>query len=225
MKAIIPAKTGSNRIPNKNFREFHGGRSLVDILVEKLLRCLPPQDIFVSSDDDTKADIASKWGVNFLPRDKYLAQNSTPMNEVVQAVSLQIPGENDIMWCQATEPLFDEYADCLQAWNELDRTQYDSLAVCYPVKKFMLDQQQRPIGFGFGPWHIPSQELPQLYQLNFTLGILSHRWVKECGYHVGSRPYWYASRGHCIDIDDVNDWELAQIVYERKLRVDSEGDE
>lgn len=223
MKAIIPAKTGSTRVPDKNFRDFYGGQSLVDILAAKLLRCLPAKNIFISSDDEQRADVAERLGVNFLLRDPYLTKNSTPMNEVVQTVCLQIPGNDDVMWCQATEPLFNEYAECLDAWYHLDRSMYDSLAVCYPVKRFMLDQEHRPMGFGFGPWHMPSQDLPQMYQLNFTLGILSHQWITQCGYHVGGRPYWYESKGHCIDIDDMDDWELAQLVYARKATVDSEA--
>ncbi|QDU16211.1 Cytidylyltransferase [Gimesia maris] len=34
---IIPAKTSSQRVPNKNWRPFRGKDSLVDLVLEKLL--------------------------------------------------------------------------------------------------------------------------------------------------------------------------------------------
>jgi len=217
MKAVIPAKVGSTRVPDKNFREFYDGANLIDILASKLLKILPAKDIYISCNDPEKESVAKKWGVNFLLRDEYLTRNSTPMNEVVQGVCLQLPGKDDVMWCQATEPLFNEYDKCLETWQGLDKSKYDSLAVCYPIKRFLLDQNHKPIGFGFGPWHNCSQDLPQMYQLNFTLGILSHDWIVKCGYHVGGKPFWYEANEFCIDIDDMDDWELARLAYHYKM--------
>ncbi|MCL2399034.1 MAG: hypothetical protein FWC91_04715 [Defluviitaleaceae bacterium] len=217
MKAVIPAKGTSTRVPEKNFRDFYEGKSIIDILAEKLLKLLPAQDIYISSDDNSVAKIADKLGINFHLRDEYLTRNSTPMNEVVQGVCLQLPMDDAYMWCQATEPLFNEYDKCLKIWHDLDKSKYDSLAVCYPIKRFLLDQNHKPMGFGFGPWHNCSQDLPQMYQLNFTMGILTRDWIEKCGYHVGGKPYWYESEQFCIDIDDMDDWELAKMAYQYKM--------
>lgn len=217
MKAVIPAKVGSSRVPNKNFRKFYKDKSIVDILAEKLLKILPSQNIYISSNDINISNIANKLGVNFHHRCEYLTLNSTPMDEVVRGICMDIlENDREIMYCQPTEPLFDEYDKCIEIWKGLDKSKYDSLSVCYPVKRFMLDQNHKPIGFGFGPWHNCSQDLPQMYQLNFTLGILTREWIQKCGYHVGGKPYWYESHEFCIDIDDMNDWELAKMAYKLK---------
>ena len=51
MKAVIPAKTNSLRVKNKNYRPFFNGMSLVDIQISKLLGLLEPVEIYLSSED------------------------------------------------------------------------------------------------------------------------------------------------------------------------------
>jgi len=213
MKAIIPAKTGSIRVPDKNFRDFYNGKGLVEICAEKLLKVLPAKDIYISSNDPGKQALADKMGISFHLRSDYLTLNSTPYGSVVQQVCLEMPDDDDVMWCHPTEPLFDEYAQCLEIWNSLDKSKYDSLAVCYPMKRHILDDKYTPIGFGFGPWHRVSQDLPTMYHVNFTMGILTRSWLRECGYPIGRAPYWYEVNKMCIDIDDMEDWEMVKIIY------------
>ena len=45
MKIIIPVKSQSERIINKNFRPFYKNMSLTDILVEKLLKIVNSRDM------------------------------------------------------------------------------------------------------------------------------------------------------------------------------------
>ena len=218
MKALIPAKTGSIRVPDKNFREFFEGKCLVELLIDKLVKVLSPRDIYISCNDYSKKEMAERLGVQFHHREEYLTLNSTPYGDVVQKVSLDLPDDDDIMWCHPTEPLFDEYGECLKIWNGLDKAEYDSLVVCYPMRRHILDQNFKPIGFGFGPWHSVSQDLPLMYHVNFTLGILTRNWLRQCGYPIGRKPYWYEVNHMCIDIDDMEDWEIAKIVYEYKMK-------
>ena len=73
-----------------------------------------------------------RWGVNFLERSSDLCANEVPLTKWIRSITAQVPGESDIAWCQVCDPLFDEYAECLEKWSQLSRTQYDSLVVCYP---------------------------------------------------------------------------------------------
>lgn len=212
MKAVVPAKASSSRVVNKNFRPFYGDASLLDVTVEKLLRVLPPGDIYVSSEDPARESSVERWGVNFLLRSPDLVDNDVPMSEVVRRVCATIPGEDDIMWCQLTDPLFTDYAGCVAAWNNESST-HDSLVVVYPRRLFLLDEAYRPQGFGFGPWHIPSQRLPIRYQLSFTLMILPRETIARVGYYVGANPLWYHANNVSVDIDTEEDFELAQAIY------------
>jgi CMP-N-acetylneuraminic acid synthetase len=213
MKAIIPAKASSSRVPNKNFRPFHNGMSLLDLTVNKLLPHLPAEDIYLSCEDPNARGYADRWGIGFIHRPRTLIANETPLIDIVPGVCAPVPGDDDIMWCQVIDPLFDEYGPCLERWEKV-RNEADSLVVVHPRHGYFLDQDFRPDGFGFGPWHIPSQQLPARYQLTFVLSILKRATISRVHYYVGEHPHWYLATSPPTDIDTEQDFELAQAVFQ-----------
>lgn len=215
MIAVIPAKASSTRVPNKNYRSFYGELSLVDLLLEKLCRVLPGERIYLSCEDQEKAAVAERWGVQFLQREPRLCANETLFPEFLRGICDQVPGDDDVMWCEAIDPLFDDHGTMIANWDAWyeERRGRDSYAVVYPTRQYMLDDCHRPIGFGFGPWHIPSQRLPMLFRLNFTCAILTRESIQSVGYPVGARPAWYEATNSFIDIDTEEDFGLAQVVY------------
>jgi CMP-N-acetylneuraminic acid synthetase len=214
MKAVIPVKASSSRVPNKNFRPFHGDRSLFDLAAERLLAHFDPADVYVSCEDPAKEPLAERWGFNFMPRERYLADNLTPFADVVRTICAQVPGEEDIVWAQVCDPLFDEHGACIETWGKV-RAGHDSLVVVHPVRGYFLDRDFRPLGFGFGYWHVPSQQLPPMYRYGFTLSILTRESLARVGYPVGERPYWYVGSEETVDIDTESDFALAQVIYAR----------
>jgi CMP-N-acetylneuraminic acid synthetase len=213
MKVVIPVKASSSRVPNKNFREFVDGRSLFDLTAERVLSIFDPQDVFMSCEDPEKKELAAKWGITFLQRHPKFTDNSTPMTDVIRAVCAAVPGTgDDVMWAQVCDPLFDEYRECVTRWEQV-RSEHDCLVVVHPMRGYYLDSNFRPDGFGFGPWHVPSQHLPLKYQLSFTLSILTRESIDRVGYYVGARPYWYIGSEHTVDIDSAVDFERARLMY------------
>ena len=230
MKAIIPVKSSSIRVPNKNFKPFHDDDSLFDITVKKLLKILPPSDIYMSCESEELGERAKKYGINFILRDPVLADNDTKFYDVFNGICDQVPGDEDIAWCQVIDPMFNSYKECFELWNSgtLERsashlfgrdrktpirTSHDSLVVVYPHKDYYLDENHSPLGFGFGPWHTKSQSLPCTYQLTFTLSILTRESIREVGYHVGQKPYWYHAYNPRVDIDTEQDFIIAKTIY------------
>tara|TARA_Y100000592_G_scaffold13595_1_gene19175 strand:+ start:5677 stop:6336 length:660 start_codon:yes stop_codon:yes gene_type:complete len=212
MKAIIPAKDNSARIAHKNFKNFYNGQSLVDLTIQKLLEVMDAQDIYLSCENKQKEKICSRWGVNFLHRDNHLTKNSVSSKNLLNGIVDQVPGDDDIAWCCVIEPFFNSYGECIKKWNDVN-SEHDSLSVVYPKKRFILDSNYSPQGFGFGPWHKVSQLLPVCYELSFSLAILKRSCIRDIGYYLGANPYWYHAKGIHIDIDTNEDFELAQCVY------------
>lgn len=224
MKAIIPVKYSSSRIPMKNFKAFDDdNNSLYDITVTKLLRVLDPDDIYMSCECEIPRLQAEKYGIHFILRDKRLADNDTPFYDVFNGVCDQVEGNDDIAWCQVIDPLFDDYQQCFDIWNDYKqcgawsrrnvKRDCDSLVVVYPHKDYYLNHNYEPEGFGFGAWHVKSQLLPKKYQLTFTLSILKRETIKQHGYYVGANPYWHHAHNPRVDIDTQADFEMAQAVY------------
>jgi CMP-N-acetylneuraminic acid synthetase len=216
MKAVIPVKASSLRILNKNFRNFCDGKSLLDIALSKILGVLQPEDVFVSCEDPQRRAVVEKLGVNFCLRDESLCDNDTPFHEWFNRTIDQVPGKDDIAWCQVTDPLFNQYHECIEKWTSV-REQHDSLVVAYVVRKYMLNEQHKPMGFGFGRKHVKSQLLPAHYELPFTLSILKRSTIRNDGYHVGKTPYWFCSHGPHVDIDTPEEFDFAGKLYKTVL--------
>lgn len=210
---IIPAKTSSQRVPNKNWKPFRGEDSLVDLVVEKLLASdVNPERIHISCEcEATAAPTAQRWGVNFLHRSPEFCANDVPLTEWIRAITSQVAGPSDIAWCQVCDPLFDEYSECLEQWSQLSRSQYDSLVVCYPWKGYLMTADSQPIGWSFGEHHTPSQNLPKFRTMPFTLSLLTREAIARTGYHVGVNPFWYESHGEHVDVDYARDVVTANI--------------
>lgn len=70
---IVPARTGSQRVPNKNFRSF-GGRPLVEHTIDHALLSNRLDRVVVSSDHpDPKAVVATRYLPLFIPRPAEIA--------------------------------------------------------------------------------------------------------------------------------------------------------
>lgn len=227
MISIVPAKWHSNRVPLKNYREFYKGKSLVDILIEKLKQSTDGL-IYLSCENEDAAEIAEKHGIEFHHRSEDLCDNDVPLTTWIRNITAEVRHSAsgvlgfaeafraDILWAQCIDPLFNEFPQLIKKWRDFGRD-YDSCPVVYPRRKYLLDHDKRPVGWGFGPWHIKSQLLPYHYEFNFTASILTPESISRVGYHIGAKPLWYGSDAQAIDIDTEEDFEMARIIYAAKM--------
>lgn len=216
MTAIIPAKCNSTRVPNKNWLPFHGWKCLVDINIEALLNAgVEPYNIYVSCENpDRLEQVSRRWGICCLQRDASLCDNSVGLTTWIRTICGQVSGDDDIIWSQVCDPLFDEHRQVIELWNEC-RKEHDSICVVHKAPHYLLSSDFNPIGWGFGDHHVCSQELRANYTFPFTMSILKREAISKIGYHVGDNPRWYVSGRKCIDIDTQEDFDMCRILYER----------
>lgn len=105
--AIIPARTGSKGIPGKNFRMI-AGRSPINRAV--LCAVTIDADIVITTDDSEL--LAMNFGpghtkIRAIQRPPELAQDDTPMIDVIKDVLARVPGPEDqtVVLLQPTQPL------------------------------------------------------------------------------------------------------------------------
>lgn len=215
MKAIIPAKGTSTRVPGKNWRPFYGDKSLVDLNIEALLGAgIEADDIHVSCEDvERLAQVGQRWGVTPLLRDPDLCDNDVPLTTWIRSICSQVPGDDDVAWSQVCDPLFDNHRAVIDHWPAAREANCDSLCVVHPLQAYLLNDRFRPVGWQWGEWHTPSQRLPTLYTFPFTLSILTRGTIERTGYHIGARPCWHVSKGGSIDIDTPADFDFAARKY------------
>lgn len=214
MKIIIPLQTCSTRIPQKNIRPFYGDDSLFDIKSKQILEFEQPENVYVSSENPDVEKLCAKYGFNFMLRDKALTGNKVFQPDLVKALTDPIPGDDDIMWIQVTSPLFHHFEQALEEWKQV-RDQYDSLVAVKPFKGHLLDEKGNPVNYAFGYWHKVSQDLPKQYSVLWSLFILKRETVKRYQYHIGVNPYLFETDTTVVDIDYDEDFELAQIIYQK----------
>lgn len=217
LKVAIPLKTNSERVPNKNLRPFVGDKSLFDIKAEQLLKVFEPNDVWVSSENPEVEKIIKKYGFNFHLRDIALTKKTARENQIVSTIVNSIPGKPDIMWCQVTQPLFDDFEELLNIYKNLD-SKYDSICVVKRQRHHLLDEKGNPVNFNFGYWHKISQDLPQLYEVAWAAFIMKREMLEQAWYQIGRNPYLYETSKPLIDIDEEDDFELAALAYKHYMK-------
>lgn len=129
--AIIPARAGSSRLPNKNFKDFRG-KPMIAWPIEILKSMNIFDQVVVSTDSEEISEISLFWGADrVVNRPHELAENSVPTIRVVSHALDAIGAEDVDRVCvaYATNPLLSAAAISLT----LERFLSDSEALFYSV--------------------------------------------------------------------------------------------
>lgn len=213
LKVVIPLKTNSQRVPNKNLRLFYKDESLFDIKAKQLIEVINPKNVLVSSENTIVENYTKKYGFNFHLRDISLTKANARENQIVKTLTDALNDkECDVMWVQVTQPLFNEFSEIINLWNDV-KNQYDSLAVVKKARHHLLDEKGNPVNFNFGYWHKISQDLPSLYEVTWSAFIMSREMLNQAYYQIGRNPYLYITEAPLVDIDNEKDFEVAGILY------------
>lgn len=215
--AVIPAKANSNRVPNKNFRPFYGNKSLLEIKIEQCVSSKIFSSVYVSSDSADAKPVSENSGATFILRDPYYCLDSTPWGEVLEGVMNSLPVHEDtlIAWCMPTSPLFDRFNDF---FNFLENNpDQDSAVTVTKLTHYYLNSDFIPINHKWGPWHTYSQGTKPIYHLNLACFLTTKKQIIKNQYLIGSNPCFFPiSQTEGFDIDTMEEFEVSQILFERK---------
>lgn len=218
MRVFIPARANSRRVPNKNYREFVNGKSLMDIKLEQLKAAgIPAQTIFVSCEDVTKQEAIEKHGCIFLPRDLFLTTPEGEKNltrDLIETMpGLRVGPDNpggDILYVSVTDAFFNEFAAMLTTWKRV-RDKYDSLLVVRKLTDQVLYGDGSPANFDY--FGQPTQCMKGWFTVSMCAIMTKRATIADTGHYIGRRPYLFVTRDVTIDIDTQDDFALAASVY------------
>ena len=223
--AIVPVKKISERVESKNFREFYNGKSLFELLLEKLLDSKSFDDIYVSSNSKNLKKNLEKQGIKFIFRPDEFCNNDVPWSDVIAHVveNLPEPDDTNIAWCHTTSPTFNRYEEALKRYiNQKKQSLNDGLIAVLKSSDFIISEKLQPLNYNWGPWHKYSQFLEKFYYISGALFITSKKNMLENRYVISKNPYLFEVTDYeAIDIDSEYDFELAKILMEneRKLKI------
>ena len=222
--AFVPARSGSERVPDKNIREL-AGHPLLAYAVEVARQSAVFERVVVSTDSDEIADVARWYGaeVPFLRPAEY-ATSTSPDIEWLTYTLEQLPERYELFaLIRATNPfrgpdVVRRGLEQLLATPEADSIRAVELVKQHPGKMWLVSDDgrtMRPLldqsDLGVA-WHAGQyQALPEVYVQNSALEIAWTRVVTETGTREGAVLAPFLTQGlEGFNVDDEEDWARAE---------------
>ena len=216
--ALIPARGGSKRIPDKNIKALCG-KPLISYSIISAKKSKNIDKVIVSTDDENIADISREFTAEVIKRPKELAKDNTPTIEVVYHALDSLKKENYdpsiIVLLQPTSPLRNT-EDIDNAIDLFLNSNCESVvSVCeikhIPYWSLNINKGYLKPLFGKKYLKIKSQDFKKAYRPNGVLYISTPRSIHKyrsffCKYTI---PYVMPIE-RSIDIDDEFDFLLAE---------------
>ena len=227
--ALIPARSGSKRVPRKNVRRL-GPHPVLAYTIAAALDSHIFDDVVVSTDDEDYAAIARHYGASVpFMRPRALAGDGSPDIEWVEYTIAQLAGEGRAFECfsllRPTSP-FRQAETVRRAWNAFTAEQgVDSLRAVercrqHPGKMWIVRGRRMmpllPYGPAGQPWHSSqAQTLPEVYVQNASLEIAWTRVVSDGRTIAGHVVMPFFTEGfEGFDVNTPEDWMLAERLVE-----------
>jgi len=224
--ALIPARSGSKRVPGKNIRRL-GDHPLIAYTISAALRSGVFSRVIVSTECKEIADIAAHYGaeVPFLRPAEYAADLS-PDIDWIRYTLRRLADEGDQSRCfsilRPTSPFRKAQTIQRALVQFIENPDADSLRaveLCqqHPGKMWVISgNHMKPLLDDQGavpPWHSrPYQALPPVYTQNASLEISWNRIPLENGTIAGRTVVPFFTEGEeGYDINKPEDWLLAEI--------------
>ena len=213
VSAIVPIKEHSERVLNKNFRNF-GGKPLYHHILETLEKTYAIDNIIIDTDSHVVMNEAPQLfnKVRVVERPEELRGDFVSVNKII-AHDLTIQESNIYIQTHATNPLLkaDTIAKALKDFVESENG-FDSL---FSVNKF---QSRFYLHDGSPINHNPeellrTQDLNPVYEENSCIYIFTRESFNKKSRRIGLKPILYPiPKIESIDIDDEFTFRLAEIL-------------
>lgn len=221
--AIIPARSGSKRIPKKNIRMLHR-KPLLVYTIDAVKNSNHVTRFVVSTDDYNIAQVSQSSGAEVIMRPLELARDETPTEDVIINVLEQLQNKEQyipelIILLQPTSPLrttedidnaikifLTSSSKSLISVTEYDHTPYWA----FRIEKEILKQE-----FNRGSLK-RSQDVPKLYRPNGSIFIIRvETFLKNRSFYTNQILPYVMPRERSIDIDDEFDFSFAEFLLKK----------
>jgi len=217
--ALLPMKATSERVPNKNMRDFNGV-PLYHAVMKSLLNSKYIDKVVINTDSDmiTK-DAKENFGerVIIIDRPVEIQGGDVSMNIIIDYDLQHLDGEY-FLQTHSTNPLLkSETIDkAIESYfNNLDK--YDSVFGVTKVQTRFYDKDANPVN------HNPeellrTQDLEPLYEENSNFYIFSKDSFEKSGKkRIGVKPQIFeVNKLEAVDIDEPEDFVLAELLHRYK---------
>lgn len=220
--AIIPARSGSKGLKDKNIRILNG-KPLIAYTIEAAQKSNLFDTILVSTDSEEYAKIACEFGANvpFL-RNAELSSDIASSWDVVKDVLMKYRENGEefdtVALLQPTSPLR-TFEDIIKGYKIMKGKKANTIvAVCEvdhsPLWSNTLPEDHSVTNFiDCRLEKTPRQSLPTYYRINGALYIVKTDYLMSAGNIYNEKSFAFImSKERSIDIDDLMDFKIAEIL-------------
>ena len=223
---LIPARSGSKGLPGKNIKHL-AGKPLIHYSIDAALQCKTSNDVVcVSTDSEEIQKISILQGADapFLRPKKYSGDKSSSREVIIHALDWYKSSEDQnfdlIVLLQPTSPFrnskhIKESLNKLNSNNEalfsVSETKANPYFTLYKnnddgcIERYARSQINR------------RQDCPNFYELNGAIYIIrTEQIVKKEFYDLKNIAKYIMTKEDSIDIDDLFDFQLAEMIYKLK---------
>lgn len=223
--ALIPARSGSVGLPDKNILEI-SGKSLLQLAVDCVIENPAIQDVYVSSDSAEYLNslTASKKPINLIFRDPAAATSDSTaadvVNDFLQKVDLR---DNDfVVYLQPTSPLrsADQVASAIELINEMGESSLISVvrASQHPLKAVNIIGRKVHLTSIESAPSANRQTLPSVYFPNGAIYIFRVKLFRQiAAFPIEGALAFEMSKRDSLDVDDKLDYLIAKYLVENNV--------
>lgn len=223
--AVIPARGGSKRLPNKNILLLGGIPLIAHSILYAQRNSSIIDAIYVSTDDEAIKKIALEYGAQIIDRPEELSGDLEPtvtaLRHVLETLDFEV---ENVVLLQATNPLRDDKL-LKEAYEIFQNGNYDSLfTVSRNDQKLGKIEKNRFIPFNYEIGQ-RSQDLEPLYFENGLLYITKASLILPLDCARGDSkiisknayPFEVNSVFATVDIDTQEDLEHAEYLFQKLI--------
>ena len=215
--ALLPMKGHSERIPNKNLKDF-AGRPLFHAVMETLLSVKQIEKVVINTDSEEIQDnaLAHFKRVEIINRPEELRGDFVSMNNII-AYDLSLLAGEHFLQTHSTNPLLKagSVENAIEFYFE-NLEKFDSL---FSVTRWQTRFYWQD---GSAVNHNPAellrtQDLPPLFEENSNFYLFSKSSFQQAGHRrIGNRPGMFIlDKQEAVDIDVPADFSLAEYLFKK----------
>lgn len=222
--AVIPIRSGSQRVKDKNLREF-GDTCLMALKIKNLLQVPEIDQVIVNTNSDAAIEMTQKLAgeyvmgggkngrLSFHKREEYYASSQCSGSEFFQHLG-EVTDTDIFVYAPCTSPFIkpETISQCIQTFLAERGEKCDCVSTVSSIKEFMwLDGK----AINYDPKHAPnSQNLPDVVALNFGCTVTSKEDLVRNSNIIGKAPKFVIDSDiEAIDIDTPLDFYIAEQLY------------
>lgn len=220
--AFIFARGGSKGLPGKNIKQLNG-KPLLQYSIETAKKVLQIQDIFVSTDCEVIAGIATANGVKVIKRPEELATDTSPewlsWRHAIEFVTEHYGVFDRFVSLPATSPLRSD-VDVISALEKLDSTGADICISITPASRSpyfnmvkMLPDQSVELVIKSDDMVSRRQDAPDVFDITTVVYASTVCFIQEqSSIFSGKVVATVVPKIRAVDIDDIYDFMFAETI-------------